>query len=144
MQSGLLYDATGEEILRAKATLHLAKHPDKSDAEALVKKDMVLNEDADITFKGVFKSCRDLNEAVCERLVSIWKERRNNPSLIAQPASQWDTKIRDCAFSGYDVNAEPLTSNLMTSHPILRHRLLAASADDAHHAAVWQNSPWNK
>jgi hypothetical protein len=143
-RGGLLYDATGEEILRAKATLHLAKHPDKSDAEELVKKDMVLNEDADITFKGVFKSCRDLNEAVCERLVSIWRERRNNPSLIEQPGSQWDTKIRACTFSGYDVNAEPLTSNLMTSHPILRHRLLAASADDAHHTAVWQNSAWNK
>src|SRR5258706_431191 len=42
-RDGLLFDAWGEEILRAKSTLHLAKHPDRSDAEALVKKDMILN-----------------------------------------------------------------------------------------------------
>lgn len=139
-----LYKATGEEYLRATSTLHLAKHPDMSDVEALIKKDMVLDEDADVTFKGVFKSCRDLNEAVCERLLSIWQQRRNNPSLIEQPASQWDTNIRACKFDGYDANAEPLNIDLMTSHPIVRHRMLAASVDDAHFAGVWANSPWNK
>lgn len=140
----VLYKATGEEYLRATSTLHLAKHPDKSDIEALIKKDMVLDEDADITFKGIFKSCRDLNEVICERLLSIWEQRRNNPSLIEQPASQWDTNIRACKFAGYDSNAEPLRANLMTGHPVLRHRMLAASADDAHLAGVWANSPWSK
>jgi len=143
-REGLLYNAKGEEILRATSTLHLAKHPDKSDVEALVIKDVVLNEDADVTFKGIFKSCRDLDEAVCERLISIWQERRGNPSLIEQPASQWDTKIRACEFSGYDSNADPLDAQLMTGHPILKHRMLAASADDAHHAGVWTHSLWNQ
>lgn len=141
-REGLLFDARGREILRATSTLHLAKHPDISDAEALVKKNMVLNEDADITFKGIFKSCRDLNEAACERLLSVWEQRRRDPSLIEQPATQWDTRIRACKFDGYDSNAEPLDSDVMTSHPILRHRMLAASADDRHHADVWANSPW--
>lgn len=139
-----LYKATGEEYLRATSTLHLAKHPDKSDVEALIKKDMVLDEDADVTFKGIFKSCRDLNEAVCERLLSIWHQRRNDSSLIEQPASQWDTNIRPCKFAGYDANAEPLNIDLMTSHPIVRHRMLAASVDDTHFAGVWANSPWNR
>jgi hypothetical protein len=105
---------------------------------------MVLNEDADVTFKGVFKSCRDLNEATCERLLAIWEQRRKDPSLIEQPATQWDTKIRPCKFAGYDPNAEPLSSDVITGHPILRHRMLAASADDRHHAGVWANSPWNR
>jgi hypothetical protein len=143
-REGLLYKASGEEYLRATSTLHLAKHPDKTDIEALVKKDMMLNEDADTTFKGIFKSCRDLNESVCERLLSIWIDRRNNPSLIEQPATQWNPNFRACKFSGYDPNAEPLGADLMTGHPILHHRMLAASADDQHRAGVWANSPWSK
>lgn len=143
-REGLLYDARGQEILRATSTLHLAMHPDKSDAEALVKKDMVLNEDADITFEGVFRSCRDLNEAACERLLSVWEQRRKDPSLIEQPASQWDTKIRACKFNGYDSSAEPLDPDVLTSHPIILHRMRAASADDQHRAALWANSPWGQ
>jgi hypothetical protein len=142
-REGLLYDARGAEILRATATLHLAKHPDKSDIEAFIKSDIVLNEDADVTLHGIFKSCRDLNEAVCERLISIWQERRSNPCLIDQPASQWDIKIRPCKFSGYDANATPLAPDLITTNPIIRHRMLSASVDDARRAAVWENSPWN-
>lgn len=139
----LLYDSTGQLIPRVNYTMHLAKYPDKSDAEALIKNDLVLNEDADETLKGVFKSCRDLNEAVCERLVSIWQERRNDPSLIEQPASQWDTKIRACKFIGYKPDSEPLKAEEMIGHPTLFRRLLSASVDDAHRS-LWANSKWNQ
>jgi hypothetical protein len=143
-REGLLYNPQGEEILRATSSLHLAKHPDKSDIEALIRKDMVLDEDADITFRGVFQSCRDLNEAVCERLLCIWNDRRKNPALIVQPRTQWDMNIRPCAFAGYDSNAEPFDADEITGHPVFRHRMLAAAADDAHFNQVWTNSIWNQ
>lgn len=139
-----LYDSEGQWIPRVTSTLHLAIHPDKSDAEAFIKKDMVLNEDADITFKGIFKSCRDLEESVCERLLSIWQERRKDPSLIEQPASQWDTKIRACKFSGYESDTEPFEADEMTGNQVLFRRMLAASVDDDHHSKVWANSKWNQ
>lgn len=138
-----LYDSTGNWIPRATSTLHLAKYPDKSDAETLIKLNMVLNEDADTTFKGVFRSTRELEEAICKRLLSIWEQRRTNPSLIEQPEGQWsDKKLRKCVFVGYHPNAEPLNPNEITGNPVLFNRMLAASADDAHRADIWANSKW--
>lgn len=138
-----LYDAGGRWIPRATSTMHLAKHPDKSDAEAFIKKDIILNEDADVTFSGIFKSCRELEETICGRLVSIWQERRSNPSLIEQPATQWDARIRPCKFDGYKPDAEPIGGDVMVGHPVLRHRMVAASVDDAHRS-LWDNSLWNE
>lgn len=138
-----LYDERGQWIPRATSTMHLARCPDKSHAEAMISKDMILNEDADITLHGVFESCRDLEEHVCERLVSIWRERRNNPALLEQPPSQWDTRIRQCTFAGYDPSAERINADILMSNPILRHRLLAASLDDSH-SKLWTNSKWNQ
>jgi hypothetical protein len=138
------YEA-GRWIPRATSTLHLAKYPDKSDAEALIKLDMVLDEDADKTLNGVFESCRKLEEAVCARLLSIWEERRKNPKLIEQPQTQWaDKKLRTCMFNGYDKNAEPLKADEMTGNPVLFRRMLAASADDIHRSKTWANSKWKQ
>lgn len=138
-----LYNPQGMRIPRVTSLMHLAKYPDKSEAEALVKLDMLLDEDADETLKGVFKSTRELEEATCERLLAIWQERRNNPSLIEQPPTQWTTKrLRQCSFSGYDPKAEALDLDAMTGHPVLFNRMKAASADDAHRDITWANSPW--
>jgi hypothetical protein len=106
---------------------------------------MVLDEDADRTLKGVFESCRKLEEAVCARLLSIWEERRKSPKLIEQPKTQWaDKKLRTCTFNGYDKNAEPLRVDEMTSNPVVYQRMLAASADDANRNKTWVNSKWKQ
>lgn len=140
-----LYDAFGNWIPRATSSLHLAKYPDKSDAETLIKLDMVLGEDADKSLNGVFQSCQKLEEAICARLLSIWKERRKKPTLIEQPQSQWaDTKLRTCAFNGYDKNADALNADEMTGNPVLFRRMLAASADDARRDKTWANSKWKQ
>ncbi|HXQ37191.1 MAG TPA: hypothetical protein VN843_24490, partial [Anaerolineales bacterium] len=60
-----LFDSRGVWIPRASSTLHLAKYPDKSEAEALIKLDMLLNEDADETLSGIFRSTRELEETTC-------------------------------------------------------------------------------
>ena len=140
----LLLDSQGQVIPRVKTQLHLAKYPDKSDAEALIRKDVVLNEDADTTFKGIFDSTRDFEEIICERLVSIWSERRKNTSLIEQPATQWNTKIKPCTFNGYDKSASALNFDEMMSNPTLHQRMIAAAVVDQYRTKVWANSPWNQ
>jgi hypothetical protein len=139
----LILDARERIYPRVKTQLHLAKYPDKSDVEAFIRKDVSLNEDADITFRGVFKSTRDFEEIICERLVSIWSERRNDPSLIEQPPTQWNTKIKPCKFSGYDKNAPPLSYDEIMGNPTLHQRMWAAAVFDQHRS-LWANSPWNQ
>jgi len=140
-----LYDSAGQWIPRAISTLHLAKYPDKSDAEAFIRLDMILSEDAEETLSGVFQSCKELEEHVCNRLLSVWEERRAHPSLIEQPRTQWaDKKVRSCRFNGYAPVATPGIADSMTGNPVLFRRMLAASADDAHRSKVWANSQWIK
>jgi hypothetical protein len=139
----LLLDSEERVIPRVKTQLHLAKYPDKSDAEAFIKKDVALNEDANITFKGIFKSTRDFLEILSERLVFVWQERRKDPFLIEQPATQWNMKIKPCNFTGYDKNAEPLNYDEIMGNPTLHHRMLAAAVFDQHRS-LWANSPWNQ
>jgi hypothetical protein len=42
----------------------LVREPDKSDAEGFMHSNVVLNEDADSTLSGIFRSCRDMEEAI--------------------------------------------------------------------------------
>ncbi|HKB68724.1 MAG TPA: hypothetical protein VKC61_22875 [Pyrinomonadaceae bacterium] len=139
----LLFDHMEQVIPRSTSSLHMATHPDKSDAEALIRNKIVLNEDADVTFNGIFRSCRDMLEAVSERLVSTWQERRANPTMVEQPIAQWNSLFKPCKFTGYTPNAEPLGADAMIGHPVLRHRMLSASVDDAHRN-LWANAKWNQ
>lgn len=137
----VLFDPRGFPIPRFTTTLHLAKHPDKSDVEATILGPTMLNEDASVTLDGVFKSSRNLLEAVCERLVSIWQERRKDPTLIAQPLSQWNSVAKKCGFKGYAPNTPPLPMQVFISHPSFKRRMLAASIDDQHRS-LWDGSKW--
>lgn len=138
----ILYDIRGYPIPRMTSTVHLAKYPDKSDIEAMILGPVtVLNEDAEITLSGVFKSSRELLEAVGEGLVEVWKERRQTPVLISQPISQWNAVSKPCGFKGYKPSTPPLTMEFIMSHPILYRRMLAASADDSHRP-LWNGSKW--
>lgn len=140
--SGIV-DSRGNIIPRITSTLHLADYPDKSDMEAMILGPGFLDEDAEITLAGIFKSCRDLGEVICERLISIWSDRRATPSLLEQPVSQWRKDSKDCAFNGYDSTAQPPGFDVFMSHPSLLRRAYAASADDAHHQ-LWDNTKWSK
>ena len=141
-KKNLLYDSNELLIPRHESTIHLGKLPDRSDAEAFIKSEEVtLNEDAEITLSGIFKSCRELNENVCERLLSIWKNRRNNPSLLEQPQSQWNNKMKDCDFIGYNPNAKKIDTKLMHSHPNILKRMRSASVFGSQRK-FWNNSKW--
>ncbi len=141
-QDVILFDSEGNVIPRVTTNLHLAKYPDRSEIEALVKsKDIFLNEDADVTLNGIFRSCRELGEQSCERLLSVWRQRRNDPFLIEQPIAQWDDKIRQCSFVGYKPSSENISSDALMGNPVLFHRMLSASVDDAHRS-LWNHSKW--
>jgi len=137
----VLYDTRGFPIPRMTTTFHLAKHPDKSDVEATILGPTMLNEDAAVTLEGIVKSSRDLLEVACERLVSLWNERRKEPALIPQPISQWNTTAKKCAFRGYKPETPPLPMQVFITNPNFYRRMLASSMDDAHRS-LWSGSKW--
>ncbi|MFN0141202.1 MAG: hypothetical protein ACKVQW_14075 [Pyrinomonadaceae bacterium] len=137
-----LLDARGKTIIRTKATKHLSKFPNKSDVEVwLQPPSRVLDEDAEVTLQGVFRSCRDLEETVCEQLVRIWKERRANPTLLEQPISQWKKPTRSTAFNGYSTPSKGVGGDMGMMNPVVGRRLRASAADDAHRHR-WHGSKW--
>lgn len=137
-----LLDFEGQPNLRAESTMHLAKYPDRSDVEAFIKsKDINLSEDAEITLSGIFNSCRNLNENICERLLNIWQQRRSNPTLLEQPLKQWNDNFRQCNFLDYDSNSKPLDADAAFVNPILSRRMRSSLVLDSQRA-FWSNSKW--
>lgn len=137
----VLYDIRGLPIPRMTTTFHLAKYPDKSEVEATLLGPTMLNEDASVTLEGVFKSSRDLLEIVCERLVGIWNQRRNDPALISQPLSQWNAVAKKCAFGGYNPETPLLPMQVVMLNPNSCRRMFASSTDDQHRS-LWSGSKW--
>jgi hypothetical protein len=139
----LVLDKDGRRSVITSTTMHLVREPDKSDAEGMIRRDVALNEDANTTLSGIFRSCRNMEEAICGRLVEIWKIRRADPSLIDQPASQWEANIRLCNFNGYDATAPPLRYDEIYNSYVLMHRFVSCGAVDTRRG-IWKNSPWDQ
>lgn len=139
----LVLDKDGQKRPITTSTLHLVREPDKSDAEGFMRSNVVLNEDADITLNGIFRSCRDMEDAICERLVAIWRERRANPALIEQPAMQWDSNFKPSSFKGYDENAEPIGKDRVIGSGVMLHRMISSGTVDTS-LSMWKNSLWDK
>jgi hypothetical protein len=138
-----LLASRGLSFIETESITQLAKYPDRSDVEAFIKsKNINLSEDAPTTLCGVFRSCKELNEKICERLVEIWQQRRTDPSLIEQPIKQWDNKIRPCNFDGYQPNSKPLNAKQIRVNPILARRMQASAVLD-HQRNLWNNSDWS-
>ncbi len=138
-----LYDPNGNWIPRSEITTHLAKFPDRTDVEAFIKaEDIILNEDAQITLTGIFESCRTLNEKICKQLLSIWKERRKNPSLLEQPQKQWANLPKDCNFTGCNPKAKSFNMDIIQGHPNVLKRMRTASVFGSQRS-FWANSKWS-
>ncbi len=84
-----------------------------------------------------------MEEAICERLVDIWRQRRADPSLIEQPATQWDSNFKLCFFRGYDANAEPIEKDVVIGSGVMLDRMISSGTVDSR-LAMWKNSPWDK
>jgi len=139
----LIVDKDGRSRIITTSTMHLVREPDKSDAEGFIHPNLVLNEDAEITLTGIFRSCRDMEEAICERLVDIWRRRRSDSRLIEQPANQWDSDFKSSLFTGYDATAERIEKDMVISSPVMLHRMISSGTVDSH-LKMWKGSLWDK
>jgi hypothetical protein len=137
-----LYDHRGDLIPRARIITHLPKYPDRSDVENwLVGIDNKLREDAEATMTGVLESAKQLEIAICTRLVQVWRFRRQSPQVIQQPISQWPVNLRGNGFDGYDSAAAEPGHDEIRAHGILLRRMRAASVFDGFRD-LWEGSPW--
>jgi hypothetical protein len=62
-------------------------------------------------------------------------------SLKMSGRAAGDGSYTGSKHTGYTPSAEPLGADEMIGHRVLFHRMLAASAYDAHRN-LWTNSPW--
>jgi hypothetical protein len=140
LRSGLL-DARGDPILRtihhpprdpAFSEVDMWRDPDRADA---------LSEDATTTMDGVLASAVRLIELLARGLLDVWRIRRSDPSLLAQPAEkQWpdDTRPTPTGFPGYSPGEWPYTPAALVASGEVLHRISAAALPDASRDKVWK------
>ena len=120
---------------------HLPIDPHRSDFEDLSGQEpfensplkrSLLEEDSQTTIKGLLESTINLVELTSASLFYIWTIRRNNPSQVVQPESQWTTAAARTQFSGYKPKEYEIPREGMSivANPVLDTRLRAASLDD--------------
>jgi hypothetical protein len=139
-----LYRPDGEQVLRARRLTDLPRNPGMSDVEVwreaptTATQDplevLVLAEDATQTLGGLLDSTKAMISETAKLLIDVWKWRRDNPQLLTQPAAQWPrgaTTAPASAFQGYAPRSRDLSSSIISTHPIVWRRFLAASLDDA-------------
>jgi len=122
----------GEDILRTDINHTLVSNPAVSEIESLKDRFLQpLTERGEVTLNEVIKSTTFFIEEVAKYLIDAWKARRENPTLIEQPAEQWP-KIRDGehrAFSGYEPGSLNVRADTIYSSEAMVTRMRAASLD---------------
>lgn len=100
---------------------------------------LLLTEDSRATLTGVVGSVNSAVLGIFMACEQTWKQRRQNPALIPQPASQWPTSKppRSTTFTGYEpgsaVSLDDLTALVS---PETARRLRAAKVLDGEHPAA--------
>ena len=67
-------------------------------------------------------------------LIDVWKWRRDHPQILTQPAAQWPKAVSTGPtpiFQGYAPRLRDLSSSIVSTHPSVWRRFIAASLDDA-------------
>jgi hypothetical protein len=130
-----LYGPDAQPLLRVRRVSHLPCDPGRSDVEVFldVPKSFVLEEEAEATFKGLWKSTVALLETAAADLLELWQWRRNNRIALRQPRAQWlhGPSIRSTGFKGYVPGSLRLGRDMGILNPVTARRLRAAALDDA-------------
>jgi len=134
----------GDQVLRARRLTYLPRNPSMSDVEVWRETPMtstrdplqtlVLAEDAVETLGGLMDSTKAMISETAKLLIDVWKWRRDNPQILTQPAAQWPkgaTTAPSSVFQGYAPRSRDLSSSIVSIHPVVWRRFLAASLDDA-------------
>jgi hypothetical protein len=135
-RGAVLHAADGSPIMLARSVRQLARAPSLSDVEALFSMATtapVLTEDATTTLKGVMTSTCMLSNTAAAALSDVWKKRRAEPTLLAQPKEQWPngrSSLSD-GFDGYKPGAVNFKVDQLRSDDTFIRRLGAAALDVA-------------
>ena len=113
----------------------LAREPGLSDVEALSSLSEewpVLTEDAATTLEGVMGSALTLASTTAHALVEVWKRRRAEPALLAQPKEQWPEGrlASSLRFDGYKAGEVRLKPDQFRANEMFIRRLKVAALDD--------------
>jgi len=130
----VLYAPDGRPVPRVRVVTHLPLDPGRSDVEVFLEpsRTPVLTEDVEQTLDGLLKSTKALIEGAAQALSEVWNWRRAHPDSLHQPKEQWPDGASSEAtgFSGYAPGSFKYSPDMMTTHPVILQRILAAALDD--------------
>lgn len=130
----VLYAPDGQTVPRVRVVTHLPCDPGLSDVEVFLetRRTPVLTEDVEQTLDGLLKSTKALVEGSAQRLSEVWNWRRSHPDSLHQPKEQWPggASSEATGFSGYAPGSFKYSPDMMTTHPVILKRILAAALDD--------------
>ena len=115
----------------------------RSDVEVFLNTDghaSVLAETVEDTIRGIVDSTTRLIDAIGTLLLSIWTQRRANPTVLPQPRAQWphgaagQPKIQ---FLGYRPGSSVFAPDALVSDGVIQQRMRAAALMDD------QRAQWN-
>jgi hypothetical protein len=131
----VLLGPDGKPVLRVRVVTHLPRDPGLSDVEVFLEPSNtpILTEDAEQTLEGLIESTKSLIEGTARALTNVWNWRRAHPRELRQPPEQWrqGVSMHSIGFPGYAPGSFPYSPNMLSSHPVILKRLLAAALDDS-------------
>ena len=129
-----LYGPDHHPVLRARTVTQLPRDPGRSDVEVFLEPSNtpVLTEDAEQTLDGLLKSTKSLIEEIAQALTKVWDWRCAHRDSLLQPRKQWPNgaSTKSIGFSGYLPGSYEYAPDIMTTHPLILHRIHAAALDD--------------
>ena len=125
----------GRPVIRTDVIHQLPRDPGRSDVEMFLDgvHAPVLTENAAMTVLGVLESTLlVVREGGC-LLLDVWRGRRSDPALLAQPREQWPAGPSTVAagFDGYAPGSIPYSPTQLRTDATLIRRMEAASLGDA-------------
>lgn len=122
----------------SRSEMHsLAVGPDSSDESHSLAGLLVLEDSADV-LDGLVASTNDFVLHMLDAAEETWRRRRDNPSFVIQPGSQWKLDTGEALrFAGYGKPARLQAADKLTVGTQLGRRLQAAKTMDADRSKFW-------
>ena len=128
-----LFAPDGSRVVRLEALHHLPSDPGISDVEVMLsEKPPVLTENAATTLAGLRDTVVGVCDKTCVALLELWRARRANPQVLAQPRKQWPDgpALTAARFEGYHPGSLTYQPRVYYSHIATGRRMRAAALDD--------------
>jgi hypothetical protein len=129
-----ILDSRGRTIIRTRTIQRLPRDPGRSEIEVLLHRAnaLVLTEQARDTLEGLLDTTIKLLNDVVGELLILWRTRRANPELLAQPREQWlgGPSAESTGFEGYKPGSYDYNPGALIAAPGLITRLRAAALSD--------------